>query len=449
LAAAAQTLSISAPLKSGRKFQSLDGLRAIAALLVIFHHLHDYFPILGWPTYYLSRFVQQGWIGVDLFFVLSGFLITGILIDTRAATNYFSGFYARRVLRIFPLYYLVLVGLIATGALLTWRHVSGAAEFARLLPLPQDRWTYFCFLTNWIGLWKAHWDSHFASILAHFWSLAIEEQFYLVWPFMVWLAPRRAVPWIAGTLALVAAVVRGAWAMHFGPYHLVLPISIEIQLATICRLDGLFLGAIGACIFRNPQLLARLRRWLPWIATLFLGAFVAVVTFMVVERDLTTYLIYGSDFRLAHPMEDQILLFSQYGGLSLMAVGFGALVLLAAATEDQRSWMQRLLQSRILAPFGKYSYGMYVYHVPLLGIANLALYPRFHPHALAQRVLWNCSYIGFIVAASFAISAVSYEFFEKKILRFKRHFEARYPQARHPLFVVHPRPRTESSLSTR
>lgn len=449
MAASAQTLCVSAPLSVGRKFQSLDGLRAIAALLVIFHHLHDYFPILGWPTYYLSRFVQQGWIGVDLFFVLSGFLITGILLDTREATNYFSGFYARRVLRIFPLYYLVLIGLIAAGALLTWRHVSGAAEFTRLLPLPQDRWTYLCFLTNWIGLWEAHWDSHFASILAHFWSLAIEEQFYLVWPLMVWMAPRRAIPWIAGTLALISAVVRGAWSMHVGPYHLVVPISMEIQFATICRLDGLFLGAIGACIFRNQQLLARLRRRLPMIATLFVGAFFAAVAFIAVERDLATYLIYGSDFRRAHLMEDQILLFSQYGGLSLLAVGFGALVLLAAATEDHRSWMQRLLQSRFLAPIGKHSYGMYVYHIPLLGVANLVLFPRFHAHSMTQRVLWNYSYMLFIVAASFAIAAVSYELFEKKILRFKRHFEARYPQSRPSLFVLHPRPRTESSLSVR
>ena len=209
---------------------------------------------------------------MDLFFVLSGFLITGILLDSREAKNYFSGFYARRVLRIFPLYYLVLIGIIVASHILTSIHAQQAPVIASLVPLPEDRWVYFCFLTNWTGLWKAHWDTGFASILAHFWTLAIEEQFYFFWPFIVWVVRPRAIPWIAGIVAAFSAIVRFAWVAHAG-VQMVPPQSIEIQLATICRLDGLFIGALCAYFFRDPKLMLRIHRWLPWIASLGVGSF--------------------------------------------------------------------------------------------------------------------------------------------------------------------------------
>src|SRR5208282_3024374 len=172
----------------GRKLQSLDGLRATAIILVFFCHTKHLIPLVNPFTFYLSWYAGQGWMGVDLFFVLSGFLITGILLDTQQASNYFAGFYARRVLRIFPLYYLVLTTVIILGNLIHSPRVTAT------LPLPEDRWLYFCYMTNWLGLWKGHWGTNYVNYLAHFWSLAVEEQFYLVWPLIVWLVRSRAVP---------------------------------------------------------------------------------------------------------------------------------------------------------------------------------------------------------------------------------------------------------------
>jgi hypothetical protein len=128
---------------AGRKLQSLDGLRAIAIILVFFHHMKSYIPVVNLPVAIFQMYVWQGWVGVDLFFVLSGFLITGILIDTRESVNYFSGFYARRVLRIFPLYYFVLTGLVLLGVFLSRSPEPWASDVVSQLPLPQDRWVYF------------------------------------------------------------------------------------------------------------------------------------------------------------------------------------------------------------------------------------------------------------------------------------------------------------------
>ncbi|MGA7080918.1 MAG: acyltransferase [Terriglobales bacterium] len=400
----------------GRKLQSLDGLRALAIILVFFHHMQsDHFPVLNRPTFFIKAYIAQGWIGVDLFFVLSGFLITGILLHTREPSNYFTGFYARRVLRIFPLYYLVLTGIIVTSQILTNAHAQSAPEIAALVPLPEDRWVYFCYLTNWTRLWKAHWDSHFASILAHFWSLAVEEQFYVFWPFIVWIVRPRTIPWVAGIVAGLSAMIRLAWVAHAG-LQIVPPQLVEIQLATICRLDALFIGALCACFFRDPKLMLRIHKWLPWIASMGVGSFFLTYSGMLFFPP-----------RNGLSVEDATRVFMLCGGYTLLALGFGALVLLAAYTEIKTTLMQKFLKSRWLAPIGAYSYGIYVFHVPILGVGNVYVFPKIARGASTVRELafTQCAYIIVLTAVTFAISALSHEFFEKKFLRFKRYFEAK------------------------
>jgi peptidoglycan/LPS O-acetylase OafA/YrhL len=400
----------------GRKLQSLDGLRALAIILVFFHHMQsDHFPVLNRPTFFIKSYIAQGWIGVDLFFVLSGFLITGILLDTREASNYFTGFYARRVLRIFPLYYLVLTGIIVTSQILTKAHAQSAPEIAALVPLPEDRWVYFCYLTNWTRFWKAHWDSNFSSILAHFWSLAVEEQFYFFWPFIVWMVRPPTIPWIAGIVAGLSALIRLAWVAHAG-LQIVPTQLLEIQLATICRLDALFIGALCACFFRDPNLMLRIRKWLPWIASLGVGSFFLTYSGMLFFPP-----------RNGLSVEDATRVFMLCGGYTLLALGFGALVLLAAYTEIKSTLMQKVLKSRWLAPIGIYSYGIYVFHVPILGAGDVYVFPKLAKGASTARqlVFTQCAYIIVLTAVTFAISALSYEFFEKKVLRFKRYFEAK------------------------
>jgi peptidoglycan/LPS O-acetylase OafA/YrhL len=403
----------------GRKLRSLDGLRAIAIILVFLHHMSGHIPVVNRFTLGLNWYAHQGWLGVDLFFVLSGFLITGILLDTRDANNYFSGFYARRVLRIFPLYYVVLTVVILVGM---W---INSPSLTATLPLPQDRWLYYCYLTNWLGLWKAHYGPNY---LAHFWSLAVEEQFYLVWPLIVWLVRPRAIPWVAGGLAAVAAVVRVIWVAHSGAQE-------AIAWATICRLDELFAGALCAYLFRIPERMLQIRKWLAGIASLALGSFFGILSGMLFFPWPTMKWLYGSS-AVGHTLDDAVLLFVECGGFVLLALGFGAIVLLAAHTDGRKTWTQKFLTSRWLAPVGAYSYGIYVFHVPILGMASIFVFPRIirGVHSYGELFISEGAYILVVAAVTFAISALSYEFFEKKILRFKNYFEARY--ARAPITTV-------------
>src|SRR5262245_1871381 len=149
--------------------QSLDGLRGIAILLVMLFHFSDNGSDLAPSSVLVDRIFHRlsgaGWIGVDLFFVLSGFLITGILFDAKGTPSYFRNFYVRRALRIFPLYYVALVLLLIMPLMVQHRPVPHLAA--------RDAGWYFAYLSN-VKMARAGWPSH--TGLAHLWSLSVEEQ---------------------------------------------------------------------------------------------------------------------------------------------------------------------------------------------------------------------------------------------------------------------------------
>jgi hypothetical protein len=160
---------------------ALDGVRGIAILLVLFHHFTVFDPITGVGAW-LGFAALLGWCGVDLFFVLSGFLITGILIDARGSSRYFSSFYMRRSLRIFPLYFLVVF--------LSFVVLPRFPALHDVLAGPTDvvQWPYWTYLVNFAIADRAQF---LHGILDISWSLAIEEQFYIVWAVVVWALPVR------------------------------------------------------------------------------------------------------------------------------------------------------------------------------------------------------------------------------------------------------------------
>src|SRR5215469_7550470 len=181
---------------------ALDGIRGLAVLFVIAFHSRAPFLNTSEIPFSLFQFLGLGWSGVDLFFVLSGFLITGILLDTRRAPGYFRVFYARRALRIFPLYfaYLLLILVVLQGIFVVfvrtnpWQHVN---------PL-----LYLTYSMNWVSGLDDQW-------LGHLWSLAVEEQFYLIWPAAVWFCSRRSLPWVCIAMATAALAFR-IWPQAIG-----------------------------------------------------------------------------------------------------------------------------------------------------------------------------------------------------------------------------------------
>jgi peptidoglycan/LPS O-acetylase OafA/YrhL len=164
---------------------------------------------------------------------------------------------------------------------------------------------------------------------------------------------------------------------------------------------------MGAILFRDEDAMRRIRGWLPWIAVSMVGGFFAVMAFLFGRSEPTTFA------------------FVQTAGYTMLALGFGALVLRSADTEGKPTQMQKILRNRSLAKMGAYSYGFYVFHVPVIGAAKLLIVPRL---SLAiQQTLWCPLVLDILLGLiTFGISAASYKLFEEPILNYKRYFEARF-----------------------
>ena len=223
----------------------LDGLRGLAILLVmLFHILPESIKLTKNPLFgLLARSVSMGWVGVDIFFVLSGFLISSILLNTRDHPHYFRNFYARRILRIFPLYYLVI------GTIFIFLPILSPD----LASVQQPTWPYYVFyVQNWFTI-PTLITSNLYSISLYFgpaWSLAIEEQFYLIWPALVLLLSRRKLAFLSIAIVILSLAARlllvqfdNSWKylQHF------------IYYGSFTRFDGFSVGALIAIAFRSEQ----------------------------------------------------------------------------------------------------------------------------------------------------------------------------------------------------
>src|ERR1044072_3335666 len=217
-----------------KRIPQLDALRGIAILLVIaWHYLANAEGVSPGSTLaYAQAVFRLTWSGLDLFFVLSGFLIGGILLDNRTATNYFRVFYVRRFYRILPLYAVVLA----------------AFYLLPLGPWLKDRaapWWGYATLTQ--NFWMAQTGRFSPNFLNVTWSLAIEEQFYLTLPLIIRLTPPRRLPQIALACAVTAPLLRTALYL-WHPYG-----AVAAYVLMPCRMDALMLGVFGAWFVRNRE----------------------------------------------------------------------------------------------------------------------------------------------------------------------------------------------------
>ena len=215
------------------KIPDLDGLRGIAILLVCLFHFNSVATTPGLFGRVVDASFLHLWFGVDLFFVLSGFLITKILLEAKGSASYFSAFYMRRVLRIFPLYYLTL---------LVYLFVSIVRQLHT--GQPQDYLTQLAFwfyVQNWVIVWHRA-----IGVIGHFWSLAVEEQFYLVWPLVIYWLSRRGLKWLSLALIAIAFLVKLAILFfQFPSPDLCVYASYTL---TPARLDTLAIGGLAALL---------------------------------------------------------------------------------------------------------------------------------------------------------------------------------------------------------
>jgi peptidoglycan/LPS O-acetylase OafA/YrhL len=363
---------------------ALDGLRGIAIILVMLHHFTYYRPTAGIDLA-IGNVLFFGWAGVDLFFVLSGFLITGILLDTRGSERYFSTFYGRRFLRIFPLYYLVLF--IALVVLPEFPAAQAVLEGDTGQAEPPPQWPYWLYLTNF-SIAQRGWLHGWVDVG---WTLAIEEQFYLVWPLLIWLCPLRTVALLCGVL-LVGEPIARIFARTTDMA------ALPIFVLTSFRLDGFATGALLAMAQRRG-LFPQLDRWVPLVVIVGIAGLV-VCTIMG-----------GHTWWWNRWMQ-------QYG-YSLIAITGGAM-LVSAVNRPADSLWPRMLRAGWLRAFGKYSYCLYLIHPPVMrAVREFVFDPLdFSAFGLAP---WNAQLLFYIAATipAFALAWLSWRLFEEPILRLK------------------------------
>ncbi|HXB57372.1 MAG TPA: acyltransferase [Vicinamibacteria bacterium] len=364
---------------------ALDGVRGLAILLVLLYHFvaqttatNRFEAAVNWALGY-------GFLGVDLFFVLSGFLITGILYDSRAEPGYFRTFYMRRVLRIFPLYYGVLAVVFFGVSLIP---ALRGSEIAGLREHQAWAWLYG------INVYLSIQGGWVLSYIEHFWSLAVEEHFYFVWPLVVWLlgARPRVLMRTALGLAAVSFAARVAASLSGAS-------TVATTVLTPFQLDALCLGGFFAVWLRQPRGELAVKRTILPIALLG-GAALAF------------------QFGL-HRFTDVGLTLMRSVREGLFRVVFVAL-LLHALFAPATSLVARFFHSGAMTMLGKYSYGLYVYHHFLSYYflkhgTEFALARVVGSHTLAV-ILQSGS--GMVL--SMAVAWLSYEFFEKYFLQLKR-----------------------------
>jgi peptidoglycan/LPS O-acetylase OafA/YrhL len=340
-----------------QKIPQLDAVRGIAILVVLAHNLH------GFSSPPLSLVSSYGWMGVDLFFVLSGFLITGILLDSKSPENYFRNFYARRCLRIWPLYYSVLL---LTFVILPLVRPQDALElFQRASPW----WSYPIFMQNFLVASPAL----AVGPLGVSWSLAVEELFYLVWPLFVRFVSTERLQLIAWAVLLLSPGLRlffltRHWIIYSNPF---------------CRLDGMMAGALLAILVRKSCFAPGRLLKPAWIVFL-IAAPLAIAT--------AAYDVMWLAFSMA----------------VLASASFVFVALFSAST-----WLRAFLTNRFLVFTGTISYGLYLLHkIPDDALKRLH-WKEAHPSA----AFWVA------VAASYLLAIASWNLLEKPFLGLKKFFE--------------------------
>ena len=362
----------------------LDGIRGMAVLMVLVFHFIGCMPPTNGFERTVVRVTGYGAFGVELFFVLSGFLITGILYDSCHKPRYFRNFYARRALRIFPLYYGVLCLVFFVAPMIP---LLRGPTLEHLVDRQAWAWLYA------VNIYIANQGDWSFSYIEHFWSLAVEEHFYLFWPLVVFLVARRPRTLMALSLAIALCAVL---ARLIG---LLAGLSWwTTYVLTPFRLDGLALGAFLAITARQPWGPELLVRVLPRVLAAAGG--LLAVTFFFPGSPLAA---------LGRSASIQVLL---------------ACLLVWAIIARERSAAKRFFCSRLMVFLGTYSYGLYVYHHFIFyylstNHTELELARWLRSHALAVAFQATAG-----IAASLMIAYLSYELFEKRLLKLKRFFDA-------------------------
>jgi peptidoglycan/LPS O-acetylase OafA/YrhL len=370
------------------RIEELDGLRGIAVIVVMALHIFKRatefteHPVL----LAITKFTEIGWVGVDIFFALSGFLITSILLRAKQEEHYFRNFYVRRVLRIFPLYYFAIVLVLLFAPKLESEFTSQLNVALPVLVLYQQ---------NWAVLFRGF---HLTRYLGITWSLAIEEQFYFIWPFVVFSLNRERLI-KAGIGYIIVSFVTRIFAVFF--WGNLGDVSRFFFYASFARFEEIIFGALLAVFLTGDGAREQVRHY---SFPLFVVSFLTFLTLC--------YLVLPNS---PHP---------EYANIPLTVGGYTTAALFATAligvfvTHPPKDILRRLFRNPVLVFFGKYSYSMYIFHIS----AALILLDVYWHTGLRG---WK-PYILYIVttyAVTVLIALLTWNLLEKHMLGLKKYFE--------------------------
>ena len=370
------------------RVKELDGLRGIAVVLVMALHIFkraSYFTehpvLLG-----ITNITTVGWVGVDIFFTLSGFLITSILLKSKTGEHYFRNFYVRRILRIFPLYYaaIALVLLFAPKV-----EEEFTAQINTALPI------MLLYQQNWAMLFK---DFHITQYLGITWSLAIEEQFYLLWPFIVYKLDREKLIKFSIGYIVVSFLTRTVGTLF---WHDLPQATSFFFYASFARFEEMLFGGLLAVFLTYDGAKEKVRRF---AAPVF---FASLTTFIA--------LCFLSLPGLPHPDYASLpLTLGGYTSAALFTVGLIGVFI----THPPQDLLRRIFANPVLTFLGKYSYSMYLFHMTA---ALILLDVFWHSELRGWKpfILYPLTtYIATVI-----IALLTWNLLEKHMLGLKKYFE--------------------------
>jgi len=353
--------SLRVEVKMHRRIPQLDAVRGLAILVVMFHNISPKYPL-----FHSDQLFRDGWMGVDLFFVLSGLLITGILLDTKQSAGYFKNFYVRRCLRIWPLYYSLLFFMFVVVRFLN------SSEYHLVVQTSSPWWAFPLFLQNFLLAIS----TNAAGPLGVTWSLAIEEQFYLVWPLVVRFCSITQLRQLAIAEICLSPMLRYYLWLH----------HVDLYTNIFCRLDGLMAGALLALLIRSDNFVPSKLLQRAWIL-LLTAAPLAFLT----EAYHARWIVF-----------------------SFTALASAAFVYVAMFSE--RKWLQKIMTNQFLVYTGTISYGLYLLHKIPFGMVQVLHLDR-RPYLP----------LPIILVASYVLAALSWNLLEKPFLSLKRFFDSKPP----------------------
>ena len=363
---------------------SLDGVRGLSLLLVIGFHLQLFGMLAALPLQ-LQLIASISWVSVDMFFVLSGFLITSILLRTRESPHYFKNFYVRRILRILPLYYLALFIIFVICPNFS---IGSTSDFSKIY----DNKFWFLFYIQNIYIATRH--EFFAFGINDLWTLAIEEQFYIVWPLFIYFIQKKWLKATAITIITMVLLMRIVlvcndvnWSFNY--------------YFTLCRIDSICFGALGAILLHEnytKQQLTTIVRILTIISITGLGIIFYKQEGFLISQNYT----------------------SSIGFTFIDALFFVLIIKLASG---KMSILKKMFEFPFLRFIGKISYCMYIIHNPLIQFSKLYIIPitktnDFFYRSLTGNIVFVIIYLCIIIS----ISLISWHLFEKWFLKLKRYF---------------------------